>query len=454
LSRACTTTARLCPREKEITVSLNTHRATSGRLLLGAVVAAGLVASPASAATKEAKPVKIPSTPQNVVYGGFPIDRGAIARVQQGRAVTIDTLSSVGITVPDVSPTDYFGKLGVKPRDVLSDATAFWKTLPTRVKYGGVHTVTGPVNVAGAEPGDTLEIEVLDLKTRVPYGVNLTAPDSGVFSTTYPGFRPGDAPLEIPTAPADAIAGLSPNVRQHLLRTGTSKRPATKGEEVVFFAKGVEVPLHKFMGVMAVKPADGAYVGYTPTAGPYPDGVQSSVPPGPYGGNLDVRDLTVGSKLYLPVFQKGAGFYTGDSHSVQGDGEVSGTANEQSLVGTFKFKVHKRRSTGPMAEDAKNWLIMGIDHDLDRALKFSVQRAVKFLVARKRMTVAKAYSFVSIAVDFTISEAVDRTQVVTARIPKDVFFKSGKVKAGALTEKAALKKAAAKAQVDLHDHGH
>lgn len=432
-------------------MSSNTQRATAGRVLLAALVTAGVTASPAAAA-KTPKPVKIPSTPDNVVYGGFPISRAAISTVKPGQVVKIDTLSSVGITVPGVSPVEYFGKLGVKPEDVLPDATAFWKTLPTRTKYAGVHTVTGPVNVVGAKPGDTLEIEVVDLKTRVPYGVNLTAPDSGVFSTTYPGFRPGDAPLQIPSAPADAIAGLSPNVRQHLLRTGPSKRKGSKGKEVVFFAKGVEVPLHKFMGVMAVKPADGAYVGYTPDAGPYPDGVQSSVPPGPYGGNLDVRDLTTGSKLFLPVSHEGAGFYVGDSHSVQGDGEVSGTANEQSLAGTFKFKVHKRRTTGPYAEDAKNWMVMGIDHDLDRALKSSVRKAVKWLVDHKGMTEAKAYSFASIAVDFTISEAVDRTQVVTGRIPKDVFFKDGTVKASKLAAKAKVTKAAV--AIARHDHGH
>jgi acetamidase/formamidase len=430
---------------------LKAPRATPGRACVAALIAAGLAASPAGAAPKATKPVKVRSTPQNVVYGGFPIDRPAISTGRSGQVVSIDTLSSVGITVPDVSPVQYFGRLGVKASDVLPDATAFWRSLPTRTKYAGVHTLTGPVDVAGAEPGDTLEIEVLDLRTRVPYGVNLTAPDSGVFSTTYPGFRPGDAPLRIPTAPADAIAGLSPDVRQHLLRTGRSKRPATKGDEVVFFGKGVEVPLHKFMGVMAVKPADGAYVGYTPTAGPYPDGVQSSVPPGPYGGNLDVRDLTIGSKLYLPVFQKGAGFYTGDSHSVQGDGEVSGTANEQSLVGTFRFTVHKRRSTGPYAEDAKHWMVMGIDHDLGRALKLAVRRTVKWLVDHKRMTEAKAYSFASIAVDYTISEAVDRTQVVTGRIPKDVFFRDGRVKAGTLSRKATRAKASVR--IDRHGHG-
>jgi acetamidase/formamidase len=402
-------------------------------MLLAAVAAAGVAATPAAAAEKKSKVVKVGSTPANVVYGGFPINRSAVSTVQPGQTVKIDALSSVGFTTPGVSPVDYFGKFGIKPSEVLKDGIDFWNSIPTRTKYAGVHIMTGPVDIAGAEPGDTLEVDIVDLQTRVPYGVTLTAPDSGVFSATYPGFRPGDAPLDIPGIPADAVAGIVPDVRQHLLRTGISKSKQNKGKEVTFFGNGIEVPLKKFLGIMAVKPANDSYVGYTPNAAPYPDGVQSSVPPGPYGGNLDVRDLTIGSKLYLPVFQKGGGFYIGDSHSVQGDGEVSITANEQSLVGTFKFKVHKARKTaGPFAEDAKNWYVMGIDHDLDRALKFSVRNVVDFFVKQKGLTTAKAYALASIAVNFRISEAVDRTQVVTAHIPKDIFLKNGKVKASKL----------------------
>lgn len=435
-----------------------TPRTAPSRVLLTAALAAGatcVVGAPATAAPKAAKPkvdVKVPSTPANTVLGGFPIDRPGIATVQPGQTVMIDTLTQSGITNEAVSPTDYFGKFGVQPSEIIPDMNAFWASLKGRPRYGP-HILTGPVDIAGAEPGDTLEIQVLDLQTRVPYGINSTAPESGVFSTTYPGARPGDAPLDIAAIPADAVAGIVPDVRQHLLRTGVSKKKALKGQEVTFFNKDIEIPLNKFMGVMGVKPASGSYVGFTPTAPPYPGGVQSSVPPGPYGGNLDVRDLTIGSKLYLPVFQKGAGFYTGDSHSVQGDGEVSGTANEQSLVGTFKFKVHKRGSAGPFAEDAKHWLVMGIDHDLDRALKFSVRNAIDWLVKQKGFTTPKAYSFLSLAVDFTISEAVDRTQVVTARIPKALFDQNGKVKKSKV---AATEAKGKKSEIKLlsHPHGH
>ena len=165
-----------------------------------------------------------------------------------------------------------------------------------------------------------LEVQILNLNTRVPYGINTTTPTGGVFSPSYPGTRPDDPLPDIP-----------PQTR-HLIRTAE-----VSGREVALFAANIQVPLAPFMGVMAVAPAD-PVVGQPGVTVP---GVQSSRPPGPFGGNMDLRDLTAGSSLYLPVFHPGARFYTGDPHSVQGDGEVSGTAIEQSLSGVFRFIVHK-----------------------------------------------------------------------------------------------------------------
>jgi acetamidase/formamidase len=295
----------------------------------------------------------------------------------------------------------------------------FWKSLPGRTKYDGPHILTGPVYVDGAQPGDTLEIQILDLKTRVPFGVNSTGPRSGVFADFYPGFRPGDdwVPTIPATIPSTAPAGVLPNERQHLIRTGTKH-----GEDVAFFSEDIDVPLQEFMGVMALASADGAFVGNTPDAPPPAFGVQSSTPPGPFGGNLDVRDFAAGSSLYLPVEQVGALFYTGDPHAVQGNGEVSGTALEQSLTGTFRFVLHKGdKPTSPFGEDAENYIVTGIDHDLDRAMVKATAEMVRFLVDEKGLTEAKAYSLASLAGDFQVGEVVDRTQVITGKIPKSLF---------------------------------
>jgi len=158
----------------------------------------------------------------------------------------------------------------------------------------------------------------------------------------------------------------------------------------------------------------------------------------------DVRDLTAGSTLYLPVFHRGALFYVGDPHGVQDNGEVSGNALEQSLTGVFSFRVHKGKSIAvPRAETPTHYILMGIDIDLDRAMRRSAREAsrqvsadrtvrfrgpslleaVTFLIEEKRMTAAKALSLASLAVDFQVAEAVDLAQLVAAKIPKDVFLK-------------------------------
>jgi acetamidase/formamidase len=150
--------------------------------------------------------------------------------------------------------------------------------------------------------------------------------------------------------------------------------------------------------------------------------MQSSRPPGPFGGNLDLKDLTAGSTLYLPIFHSGARFYTGDGHSLQGDGEVDGTAIEHSLTPTLRFVLHKGKTiTAPRAETATHYIVMGIDVDLDRALRIAVQEAVNFMVEEKGMTPGDAYALASLAVDYRVAEAVNLTQVISGKIPKRIF---------------------------------
>ena len=357
----------------------------------------------------------VQSRPENVVWGGFPIDRPPVLTMQSGETVRIDALSQQGATGA-LNPVAYFAQFGVAASEVLPDLVDFWKTIPaaglggTRPRYGP-HILTGPIYVAGAAPGDTLEIQILDINLRVPYGVNNTSPMGGVLGTAYPGFRTGDAGLS--TIPP---SGTIPNVRQHLYRATKSR-----GRDVAVVADGIQVPLAPFMGVMGVAPETGVFV-QAPANDPNVLGVQSSWPPGPFGGNMDLKDLTAGTTLFLPVFQFGAQFYTGDSHSAQGDGEVSGTAIEHSLSGVFRFILHKGRTLSfPRAETETHFILMGTDLDLDRAMRKATLEAVKFLVEEKGLTEARAFSLASIGIDFHVAEVVDTMQLVSARIPKRLF---------------------------------
>ena len=165
------------------------------------------------------------------------------------------------------------------------------------------------------------------------------------------------------------------------------------------------------MGIMAVAPSKESWM-------------ISSRPPWRWGGNMDFNKLTVGATLYLPVFHEGARFYTGDSHAVQADGEVNGTAIEASLTGTFQFIVHKgagRTMFWPRAEDAEFYYTMGMDLDLDVAMRNATQETVRYLMETRGLSAADAYSLASIAIDFRIAGVVDAVQMIYGATPKRIF---------------------------------
>jgi acetamidase/formamidase len=357
------------------------------------------------------------STPETTNLGGFIIDSPSVLDIKSGDVVRVDVINQSGATNATFDPVTFFGAFGVAPDEVLPDAIDFWNSLPTKVRYGP-HILTGPIYIEGAEPGDTIELQILDVYQRVPFGLNNTAPQGGVLSTTYPGYREGDVPLDIPPVPPGAPAGVFPDVRQHLYRTAK-----VKGVDVALFDDNIQVPLRPFFGVMGVAPPTGQFIGNTEDSPPPATGVQSSTQPWNFGGNIDSHVLRKGAKVYFPVFQSGAQFFFGDTHSVQGDGEVSGTALEHSLAGVFRFVLHK--NTGqewPWAENKDSYILMGFHWDLDRAMRNATIETIKFLTERMGLTEAKAFSLASLGVDYVNSEVVDRTQVVSGFIPKKYFI--------------------------------
>jgi acetamidase/formamidase len=342
--------------------------------------AVGLAALVSSAAAQTApapiKPdVTLGSRPETVIWGYFSARIAPALRIKSGTTVRIDTMSHQGLLAQD-DPVKFFGAGGIRPEEVLQDAKDIYAKVP-HPKGLGVHVLTGPIHVEGAEPGDMLEVRVRDLEFRVPYGVNNTGPTSGVL----PGL------VEKPTP--------------RIIKTDLQRR-------VALLPGGIELPLAPFLGIMGVAPP--------------PDlSIVSSGPPGRWGGNLDLRVLGVGSTLYLPVFNTGALFYTGDPHGVQGDGEVDGGALEQSLTATLQFILHKGAGNAmraPRAEDEANYYPMGLDLDLDTAMKNAVRETVELLQEKVGVTAAEAYAIASMGVDFKVAEAVDSVQVIYGTVPK------------------------------------
>jgi acetamidase/formamidase len=321
---------------------------------------------------------ELASTPQNLLWGYIAADRAPVLRVKAGQTVRVHTVSHQGLNTKD-DPVAYFGAAGIEPVDVLEDAKHVYRAMK-REAGAGPHIVTGPIYIEGAAPGDMLEVRVLDVAIRTPYGVNSTGPGSG-------------AAPDLLDKPAAKIIRLD------------------RARNVALFAPNVEVPLAPFMGIVAVAPP--------------PDARRvSTKPPGPFGGNIDFRHLIAGSILYLPVFNEGALFYTGDGHAVQGDGEVDGTAIEISLTPTFQLVVHKGAGKDlkwPRAEDNACHYVMGMDTDLGKALHNAIRETALFLQQRAKLSLADAYALCSLAVDFRIGEAVNNMLMVYGAIPKSIF---------------------------------
>lgn len=318
------------------------------------------------------------STPETVIWGYLAANIPPALTIKSGQIVQIDTLSHQGL-LTKIGPVEFFGAHGISPDEVLPDAIAVYDQVK-RPKGAAVHILTGPVYVEGAEPGDMLEVRILDIKIRVHYGVNNTGPGRGVLP--------------------DLIKAPTPKViKLNLARN------------VALFSKEIEIPLSPFMGIMAVAPLTSL-------------GAVSTTPPGQWGSNMDLKVLTRGATLYLPVFNKGAQFFTGDGHSAQGDGEVDGGAIETSLTPTLQFFLHKAKALkNPMAETPTHYITMGMSVDLNEATKQAVEEAVNFLQGGKGLSAGDAYALASVAVDLAIAEAVDVVNLVYAKIPKNIFTK-------------------------------
>jgi acetamidase/formamidase len=338
---------------------------------------AGIVAPVAA----QAPDATLRSTPDTVIWGYLTADLPPALTIKSGQTVKIDTVSHQGLMSRD-DPATFFAAAGIPPGEVLQDAKDIYAKVG-RVKGLSAHVLTGPLYVEGAEPGDMLEVRIRKFDLRVPYGVNNSGPRTGVLG-------------ELLAAPAPKI------IKLDLARN------------VALFSPDIEVPLAPFMGIMAVAPPRDLLM-------------VSSRPPSRWGGNMDFNKLTAGSTLYLPVFNAGAQFFTGDSHAVQGDGEINGTAIEASLAATLQFIVHKGEGAAmrwPRAENAANYYTMGMDLDLDVAMREAVQETVRFLQERFGLSAPDAYALASIGVDFRVAEAVDSVQVIYGMIPKKLFKKN------------------------------
>lgn len=254
------------------------------------------------------------------------------------------------------------------------------KKLRTDNPGRGPHTVTGPIYVEGAEPGDVLKVHINKIVPRA-YGTNFNVP--GMFGQFPKEFQDGQ-------------------VKYFYL---------DMDKKVAEFAPGIQIPLRPFPGTLGVARAE--------------PGRYSSVPPGPYAGNMDIRELTEGATLYVPVFVKGALLWTGDSHAAQGNGEVNLTALETAYKEmSISVEVVKgQKLDWPRIETPKSWITMGYDNDLNKALDILKAETGKFLAEQRKLEPAKATELMAKVSDCRISEVVNIKKGVYCMNPKDAKSK-------------------------------
>ena len=332
---------------------------------------AGLVGFAAALAAQSLGPRthRLEATPSTVVVGYYWSEAKPALRIASGDTIDVDTLLT--------NNPNGLARAGVADDRIQPSLKSIIAEVTGERRGPGGHILTGPVYVEGAEPGDALEVKILSIDLALDYGYN-----------GCNGFVPENCQSGLPA------------------KIITLDRKRLTAE----FAPGIVIPLRPFYGSMGVAPSADL-------------GRVSSNPPGKHAGNLDNRELIVGSTLYIPVFVPGALFQIGDGHAAQGDGEVDQTAIETSLRGRLRLTVRKDlKLVWPRAETPTDYISMAADPDLAKATTMAIQEMVDFLSATRGLTRHQAYQLVSIAGNVAVTQLVDKPNLgVHVKIAKSIF---------------------------------
>lgn len=311
---------------------------------------------------------RLDASPENVHWGYFDAALAPRLTVQSGDTVEMLTVSGREENLPP-------------PGSGLAIPPALSAVLAKVKPEIGPHILTGPVAVEGAEPGDTLEVRIDRISIAADWGYNLVRPLVGTLPEDFPVHRV----LHIPVDHA----------------RNTCRLPW-----------GTELKLAPFFGVMGVAP-------------PPVYGRISTAPPREHAGNLDNKELVAGTTLFLPVHAKGALFSAGDGHGVQGDGEVCISALEICLDGAFTLILHKKGAKEgvafPRAETPTHYISMGMNEDLDLAMKQALREMIAFIAARTNLSPLDAYQMCSMAADFHVTQTVNGVKGVHGMLLKSLI---------------------------------
>ncbi len=353
----------------------------------------------------DASPTRLTATADSCFWGFFDPTLPAVAEVESGTVIDIEAITHHSGDAPDLLMDD-----GIR---------AIWDGIPVETRTPGVHIMTGPIAVTGARPGDALVVEIIDMWPRLRHGANCAA-HWGALYEDFGKERITIYELDLPIDPsgvsgyadfpptATPIFGFDFTERELYDQPGVISPPERNPREP--FGTKVSVPVRPHLGVMGVAPPGSERL--------------DSVPPGIFGGNVDNWRFGPGATIRYPVFHEGAGFYVGDPHFAQGDGELCGTAIEASLDVRLRLSVERGAAPGaPMLETGGVLFTHGFGADLNAAMLAAAREMVALMQDRFGLSPDEAYSLASVAVDLGITQVVDGVVGCHASIDPAMFVR-------------------------------
>jgi acetamidase/formamidase len=449
-----------------------------GFLQAGLMTGAGALAAlgaPALAHAQTAVPrttlshFHVPASAGTVHWGYFSKNLKPVVEVVSGDFVTIETVTHHANDDaermvkgdPGVESIFYWDakRKGVDRRGAgPMDASLFGRGAGEGL---GVHICTGPVAVKGAEPGDILEVRILDVRPRPCANPRYPGKAFGSNAAAWWGFHFKDQ-IEAPKGrevitiyEIDATSARDWAKALYNFRWTPQTDPFGKVHKTIDYPgvpvdhhkvkenwgvlKNVRVPIRPHFGTMGVAPREADMV--------------DSIPPSYTGGNIDNWRIGKGATMFYPVSVPGGLLSVGDPHASQGDSELCGTAIECSLTGTFQLILHKRATLKgtplegldyPLLETATEFVVHGFSFpnylaelgakaqsdiygksSTDLALRDAFRKMRRFLMTTQRLSEDEAVSLMSIAVDFGITQVVDGNWGIHALVRKSLFAASG-----------------------------
>jgi acetamidase/formamidase len=330
------------------------------------------------------------ATPRSVHWGYFDPALPPVLTVKSGDLIRAEAITHHAGDAPDLMMDAAIARIfaEIRPED----------------RNPGVHIMTGPIFVTDAKPGDILEVRYLQMTPRVNFGSNLAANWGYLYQEFGERERVTIYALDANANCAEALYAY--DFPGKYLIPGTITHCAECDRQRAL--EGVRIPARPHLG----------------TAGVAPDvrGRVSTIPPGKHGGNIDNWRIGAGATMYYPVEVDGALFSIGDPHVSQGDGELSGTAIEASLDVLFQVVLRKDFTfPSPLLETPDCWIVHGFNEDLNVAMRHASLDMLTLLTEHQRLSRNDAYSLMSVAADFAVTQVVDGRQGIHVRIPRGIF---------------------------------